>query len=276
MLGDAELAADIEQLEGRRPERGKAAPGATAVRRGAGDAGRAEDPDHPRLLRIGAAPVSARGQHRRPFRDARPADGGARCSPKRAATMMTGRRSPANPALAEAFAGDPRASAANAGSTRCSARSCASATACALHRPARAAARRFPCPVRGIRLRARRDGGSHRRVRFGRCRAFDRDYLRRLRTVPPKLSDARSVVEQHPARRRLSFAEADPSARLELLAAGFPQGRGRALRPRRPSRRRCRHRCPGSARALWCGHRRDPRRRRPAGAVSHAGGTRRR
>ena len=53
---------------------------------GAGDAGRPEDPDHPRLLRVGAAPVSAGGQHRRRISRCSTRRWRQRCSARRAAT----------------------------------------------------------------------------------------------------------------------------------------------------------------------------------------------
>ena len=59
------------------PRAKKASPRAPAVCRGAGYAGRPEDPDHPCLLRVGAAAVSDRGQCRRAFQPARPAHGGS-------------------------------------------------------------------------------------------------------------------------------------------------------------------------------------------------------
>ena len=80
-------AGDQDRGAGRSPARSRQdAPGAPAVRRGAGNAGRAEDPDHPRLLRIGAAPVSAGSQHRRPISKCSTRRWRRRCSPLRAAT----------------------------------------------------------------------------------------------------------------------------------------------------------------------------------------------
>ena len=68
------------------PAREKLRAGAATVHRGAGDAGRPEDPDHPRLLRSGPAPVSARGQHRRRISRCSTRRWSSRCSPKRAGT----------------------------------------------------------------------------------------------------------------------------------------------------------------------------------------------
>ena len=75
-------------LDRRQARRRAARAGAPAVRLRAGDAGRPEGADHPRLLHAAAAPVSVRGQCRRPLhragrgRDhaaARPADARTCC-----------------------------------------------------------------------------------------------------------------------------------------------------------------------------------------------------
>ena len=62
-LDDAALAEDIRDLGAGR---GRSGAGAQIVRPRHRDAGRPEDPDHPRLLRARAASVSVRGQCRRP------------------------------------------------------------------------------------------------------------------------------------------------------------------------------------------------------------------
>ncbi len=56
---------DDRRQDGSTP---RCAAGAAAVRAGAGDAGRTEGPDHPRLLHPAAASVSVRGQRRGAFR----------------------------------------------------------------------------------------------------------------------------------------------------------------------------------------------------------------
>ena len=111
------------------PSARQAAPGAKTVRRGAGDAGRAEDPDHPRLLRIGAAPVPAGSQHRRAFRDARPADGGV--AVRRGAPRHADRRGRRQSRSWPRPSPPCWSAAANSGSTCCCRRSSASATGCA-------------------------------------------------------------------------------------------------------------------------------------------------
>ena len=70
-LDDAALDEKIALSTGRKPGAGAARAGAPAVRLGAGDAGRPEGADHPRLLHAAAAPVSVRGQCRRALHRAR-------------------------------------------------------------------------------------------------------------------------------------------------------------------------------------------------------------
>ncbi len=64
-LDDAALDEEIALATGSKPERRAARAGAPAVRLRAGDAGRPEGADHPRLLHAAAAPVPVRGQCRR-------------------------------------------------------------------------------------------------------------------------------------------------------------------------------------------------------------------
>ena len=68
-LDDAALDAEIAGI-GAQARRAAAHACAAAVRAGARDAGRAEDPDHPRLLHAAAAPVPVRGQRRGALRGA--------------------------------------------------------------------------------------------------------------------------------------------------------------------------------------------------------------
>ena len=63
-LDDAALDEEIAQSTGKQADARTARAGAAAVRLGAGDAGRAEGADHPRLLHAAAASVSVRGQCR--------------------------------------------------------------------------------------------------------------------------------------------------------------------------------------------------------------------
>ena len=74
---DAALDAEIEKIEGRRPDAGAARARAAAVRAGARYAGRPEGADHPRVLHAAAAPVSVRGGRRGALRGA----GGAHAAP---------------------------------------------------------------------------------------------------------------------------------------------------------------------------------------------------
>ena len=60
-----------QSLQGRAPTADEMRAGAAALRQGAGDAGRAEDPDDPCLLRAAAARVSVRGERARPVHRAR-------------------------------------------------------------------------------------------------------------------------------------------------------------------------------------------------------------
>ena len=69
MLPDDGLASALAEIEGRRPDDRQLKRAPAALRARPGDARWAEDPDHPRLLRGGAPPVPAGGQHRRAFRD---------------------------------------------------------------------------------------------------------------------------------------------------------------------------------------------------------------
>ncbi len=61
-LDDATLDERIRLSTGKKPSAAGAGAGAPAVRLGAGNAGRLEGADHPRLLHAAAAPVSVRGQ----------------------------------------------------------------------------------------------------------------------------------------------------------------------------------------------------------------------
>ena len=70
-LPDDRLRAEIHNLQGRTPYGGGAPPGAPALRPGAGDAGRAENPDDPCVLRAAAAPVPLRGERAGPVRHPR-------------------------------------------------------------------------------------------------------------------------------------------------------------------------------------------------------------
>ena len=76
-LDDAELDAEIRKTGARGIDAKQARPGAPAVRVRAGDAGRAQGADHPRLLHAAAPAVPVRGQCRR----ALPRAGGDRAEP---------------------------------------------------------------------------------------------------------------------------------------------------------------------------------------------------
>ena len=91
-----------------RDQRGDAHAGAAAVRARAGNAGRPESPDHPRLLHPAAASVSVRGQCRGALCRARRcrADAAARIAHARRA--VAGRRSAGEPARPCACGGDDR------------------------------------------------------------------------------------------------------------------------------------------------------------------------
>ena len=78
-----ELAANIASIGAERGGPRGAAQGAPPVRPGAGDAGRAEDPDHPRLLPEPAVALSARGRRAAGLPRARRPDG-ARSDGRRA------------------------------------------------------------------------------------------------------------------------------------------------------------------------------------------------
>jgi hypothetical protein len=116
--------------------------GPPAVCQGAGNARWAEDPDHPRLLRSAAAPVSAGGQCCRAFlgaRRPRGCDAAGRCTAFAADGDDTGR----GPALAEAFP-TCSISATNPGWKRCWRYRCQSQRDPPFHRRGRAAGRHRP------------------------------------------------------------------------------------------------------------------------------------
>ena len=77
-LDDEALEKEIRKTGVKRVDAKRAGAGAQAVRRGAGDAGRPEGADHPRLLHAAAAAVPVRGRRRRALpgagRDAAEAD----------------------------------------------------------------------------------------------------------------------------------------------------------------------------------------------------------
>ncbi len=75
------------------------------VRPRAGDAGRAEDPDHPRLLRGAAAPLPARGRRRAAVRACSRTARPARCAPRCSTRWPTPAR-PSFAALARHLPGD--------------------------------------------------------------------------------------------------------------------------------------------------------------------------
>ena len=96
----AAIRRDVE----RAPRRRAARAGAPAVRAGAGDAGRAQGADHPRLLHAAAAPVSVRGQCRRAFRGARRGGRSAVCSSRSASACCSNAANAPDGALGRALA----------------------------------------------------------------------------------------------------------------------------------------------------------------------------
>ncbi len=212
-----------------RPDAEKLAPRATAVRRGAGDAGRAEDPDHPCLLRVGAAPVSARGEHRGAFRDARPADGGAAVCRRAARNdhRSGGRAVPGWPRPS------PRSwsAAASPGSTRCSREIVRK----------RDGLRDFIDELAGDAVPYAslfEEFGFAPGETAEAIAAFDlaaaRISDRRSSSAfadAAEAADARSVLEQHPALRGSGFCRGRSGETAGASGARVPQGRRRALRP---------------------------------------------
>ena len=79
-LDDAALDAAIREIGERTADASAPRAGAAAVRRGAGNAGRPEGADHPRLLHAAAAAVPVRGQCRGALRRARRAPPTRSCS----------------------------------------------------------------------------------------------------------------------------------------------------------------------------------------------------
>ena len=79
-LDDAALDKRDQARTGNASRAGAARPGAPPVRHGAGNAGRAEGADHPRLLHAAAASVSVRGQCGRALRRARRSRDARSCS----------------------------------------------------------------------------------------------------------------------------------------------------------------------------------------------------
>ena len=105
-LGDAgrgALASELADRRGQAAGRRQAGAGPAAFCARAGDARRVEDPDDPRLLRGAASSVSARSQHCRPFRNARPPMEAALVAQARR-DMIGGAAGAGDPELAEAFA----------------------------------------------------------------------------------------------------------------------------------------------------------------------------
>ena len=88
-LDDAALDEEIALSTGKTPSADAARAGTAAVRLGAGDAGRAEGADHPRLLHAAAAPVPVRGQCRRALHRARRGLDHAAARPVDAATCCS-------------------------------------------------------------------------------------------------------------------------------------------------------------------------------------------
>ncbi len=129
-LDDAELDAAIKRISDVQPDAARRARGAAAVRPGAGDAGRPEGADHPRLLHAAAAPVSVRGQRRRALRGARRGGAGAAARARSASACCS--TPPSRPTARSAARSPPRSPPPPTRPSRTwSAKRSASATPCA-------------------------------------------------------------------------------------------------------------------------------------------------